>query len=195
MRVYGIAALLCACAALAGCSGNSSPSSSASPRASASPAGTEGASPAPSAATNAAATVNLSVADIPESGFSQVSDGPLAGHPQTDQRTFASADGSVIIEADVIVESAQSAIAGDYSQARTAAHGRVAAVSSSGKPSIGEQADEYAGTTSTGKGLVAITFVRSLTVDAVLVETAGAADTALAEQLATALDARVQSYS
>lgn len=196
VKVPAIAALLCACGALVACSSAPKPSPSPSARAVLSLGGSASATPAPTSADNSAAVFDISAADIPSStygAFSQVSDGLLAGHQLTDQRTFANPAGSVVIECDVIVEQANTAVSGDYSQARTAARSRVTALSSSGNPNVGGQADEFAGTTSAGKGIVAITFVRSLTVDAVLVETSGTPDTAFAEQLATALDTRIQS--
>ena len=187
------AAPLCAGVLLAACS--ASPSHTPSPQGSPTPGITSSASPVPSGTFNTTTMSTVTAADLPATSpgpFTQVSDGLLAGHASTDQRTFTNADGSVIVEVDVILEASQGAISGDYSQVHTAAHNRVTSVAASTKPAIGEQADESSGTTGDGKGIVAITFARLLTVNAVLVETPTSPDTQLAEQIATALDVRIQ---
>lgn len=188
------AAPLCAGVMLAACS--ASTSATPSPRRTVTPEVSSSASPLSSGAPNVTAMLNVIAADLPAGApgpFTQVTDGLLGSHASTDQRTFTNADGTVIVESDVILETSQSAISDDYSQVRTAAHNRVTSVAASTKPAVGEKADEFSGTTGDGKGIVAITFVRLLTVNAVLVETATGPDTQLAEQIAAALDVRIQS--
>lgn len=145
---------------------------------------------------NAAAELNLTATEVTPNAagaLMQLSDGLLGGKAGTDQRVFANSDHTLAIESDVIIETAQPGVTSDYAQASTAAKGRVANLSGTKSPSIGDQATEFAGTTSDSKSIVAIVFTRHLTVDAVLIESTGAVDPAYVEQVATALDQKIQS--
>src|ERR1700730_5716923 len=155
-------------ALLAACSSSSS-TSTTTPTPSPTPTATASAS----ASNNVAMNLNLTQNEVPSNAsgpLAEVSDGLLGGKTNTDQRVFANADRSLAIEADLIVETTSAGVATDYPQIRDAAKGRVTTLSASSSPSIGDHADEYVGTTTDGKHIVAIAFSRALTVDVVLVE-------------------------
>jgi hypothetical protein len=182
-------------ALLAACS-----SSSSTPTKTPTPSPTPTVSASPSASNNVAMNLNLTEIEVPSnpSGpLSQVSDGLLGGKTDTDQRVFANADHSLAIEADLIVETSSSVVATDYPQIRDAAKGRVSTLSTSSSPSIGDHADEYVGTTTDGKHIVAIAFSRALTVDVVLIEVGGGTtlDPSYAEAVAAAMDSKIQSHA
>jgi hypothetical protein len=154
----------------------------------------------PTLSSNVAMNLNLTQAEVPSSPIgplSQLNDGLLGGKSGTDQRVFASADQSLAIEADIIVETTSAGVTTDYPQIRDAGKGRVTTLSASSSPSIGEHADEYVGTTTDGKRIVVIAFRRALTVDVVLVEAGGTTtlDPAYAESVTLALDSKIQSHS
>ena len=185
----GVLALLAACG-----SSTSTPTKTPTPL----PAATPTASPTLSS--NVAMNLNLTESEVPASPIgplSQLNDGLLGGKTNTDQRVFASADQSLAIEADIIVETTAAGVTTDYPQIRDAGKGRVTTLSASSSPSIGEHADEYVGTTTDGKRIVVIAFRRALTVDVVLVEAGGTTslDPAYAESVALALDSKIQSHS
>ena len=182
-------------ALLAACS-----SSSSTPTKTPTPSPTPTVSASPSASNNVAMNLNLTQTEVPSNAsgpLSEVSDGLLGGKTDTDQRVFANADHSLAIEADLIVETTSSGVATDYPQIRDAAKGRVTTLSASSSPSIGDHADEYVGTTTDGKHIVAIAFSRALTVDVVLIEVGGVTtlDPSYAEAVAAAMDSKIQSHA
>ncbi len=184
-------ALLAACS-----SSTSTPTKTPTP----SPTPTATASPSPSASNNVAMNLNLTETEVPTSAsgtLSQVSDGLLGSKANTDQRVFANADHSLAVEADLIVEITSAGVTSDYPPIRDAAKGRVATLSASSSPSIGDHADEYVGTTTDGKQIVAIAFNRALTVDVLLVEAGSGTtlDPSYAEEVASAMDAKIQSHA
>ena len=184
-----------ALALLAACS-----SSSSTPTKTPTPSPTPTVSASPSASNNVAMQLNLTDIELPSnpSGpLSQVSDALLGGKSDTDQRVFANLDHSLAIEADLIVETTAAGVTLDYPSIRDAAKGRVTTLSASSSPSIGDHADEYVGTTTDGKQIVAIAFNRALTVDVVLAEAgAGTAlDPSYVEAVASAMDSNVQSHA
>jgi hypothetical protein len=181
-------------ALLAAC--GSSSSTSTTPTPSPTPTATASAS----ASNNVAMNLNLTQTEVPSNAsgpLSEVSDGLLGGKTDTDQRVFANADRSLAIEADLIVETTSAGVATDYPQIRDAAKGRVTTLSASSSPSIGDHADEYVGTTTDGKHIVAIAFSRALTVDVVLIEVGGGTtlDPSYAEAVAAAMDSKIQSHA
>ncbi|HWW08681.1 MAG TPA: hypothetical protein VNY76_00410 [Candidatus Acidoferrales bacterium] len=184
-------------ALLAACSSSSStPTTTPTP----SPTSTATASASPSISNNVAMNLSLTEIELPSnpSGpLSQVSDGLLGGKTNTDQRVFANADHSLAIEADLIVETTSAGVTSDYPPIRDAAKGRVTTLSASSSPSIGDHADEYVGTTTDGKNIVAIAFSRALTVDVVLVETGAGTtlDPSYVEAVAGAMDSKIQSHA
>jgi hypothetical protein len=187
----GALALLAACS-----SSTSTPTKTPTP----SPTATATPSASPTLSSNVAMNLNLTEAEVPVSpigALSQVKDGLLGGKTSTDQRVFASADQSLAIEADIIVETTPAGVTTDYPQIRDAGKGRVTTLSASSSPAIGEHADEYVGTTTDGKRIVVVAFRRALTVDVMLVEAGGTTtlDPAYAESVATAMDSKIQSHS
>jgi hypothetical protein len=185
----GALALLAACG-----SSTSTPTKTPTPSPTATP------SASPTLSSNVAMNLNLTEAEVPASPIgplSLVNDGLLGGKTSTDQRVFATADRSLAIEADIIVETTSAGVTTDYPQVRDAGKGRVSTLSASSSPSIGDHADEYVGTTTDGKRIVVIAFRRALTVDVVLVEAGGTTslDPAYAESVASALDSKIQSHS
>ena len=187
--MVGVLALLASCG-----SSTSTPTKTPTPLAAATPTAS------PTLSSNVAMNLNLTETEVPASPIgplSLVNDGLLGGKTNTDQRVFASADQSLAIEADIIVETTAAGVTTDYPQIRDAGKGRVTTLSASSSPPIGEHADEYVGTTTDGKRIVVIAFERALTVDVVLVEAGGTTslDPAYAVAVALALDSKIQSHS
>ncbi|HEY4869103.1 MAG TPA: hypothetical protein VII79_03755 [Candidatus Dormibacteraeota bacterium] len=196
-KLFVAAPMAGALAVLAACgSSTSTPTKTPTP----SPTATATPSASPTLSSNVAMNLNLTEAEVPVSPIgplSLVTDGLLGGKTNTDQRVFASADRSLAIEADIILETTSAGVDTDYPQVRDAGKGRVSTLSASSSPTIGERADEYVGTTTDGKRIVVVAFRRALTVDVVLVEAGGTTslDPVYVESVARALDSKIQSHS
>lgn len=134
--------------------GSSTPTSSAA---------TSGSSPAPSTSASAAApglAAALTAADIVNSnGFTQKSDSLLGGLANTDARVFTNAGGSTLVEVDLVSDTGASTAATDYPPYQSAAAKQVPKQASKSTPGLGQQSNEYAGTTAAGKNVVSIAFI------------------------------------
>jgi hypothetical protein len=149
-------------------------------------------SPTPSAAASALA---LTVEELPSGGpvLAQISDGEMNSTANTDQRGFANPDNTYRIEDDVLLDTSSQSAAADYAQLRDAAKSQVTTLSSSSSPTgLGSEADEYAGTTSSGYSEVGIVFQEGSVIAVVLiVDSDGTVDQSFAAAVAQAQDQKI----
>ncbi len=122
-------------------------------------------SPAPSARpdpNNPALFAALTAVEVSSAAgsFTQTSDSPLGGTPNTDSRLFTSADGSRQVEIDVAVDIGASAARADYAAFRSAAAAQVPNTTSRSTTSLGQTSDEYLGTNAGGKMVCSLSFCR-----------------------------------
>lgn len=126
------------------------------------PTGTT-ATPTPRATASPSATplqAALTIGDIVNSGFfSQKSDSLLGGLANTDARVFANADSTMIVEIDLVSDTAATTAASDYPPYQSAAAKQVGTPTSTSTPSLGQQSNEYVGTNAAGKKVVSISFI------------------------------------
>jgi hypothetical protein len=102
----------------------------------------------------------LTIGDIVNSGFfSQKSDSLLGGLANTDARVFANADSTMIVEIDLVSDTAATTAASDYPPYQSAAAKQVGTAASASTPSLGQQSNEYVGTNAAGKKVVSISFI------------------------------------
>lgn len=160
-------------------------------------------SPSPSAsssagggATNATLKVALSVSDLPSSlsSYVQTSDGLLGTTPNTDSRVFASSDNTTRVEIDIAGDTGASAATSDYSAYQSAAAKQVSTATSTSTPKVGQQANEYVGTDSSGHSATSLSFVEgSYIVVVTMVSSSGTVDPTVVEAIAGAQDTKITS--
>jgi hypothetical protein len=175
-------------------SANESPSpGSASPTPS--PSASSDQSPSPSSSGGLAPSLALAESDLPTGGpsLSQISDGLLNNTANTDQRVFANSDNTFRLEDDILIDTSAAAATNDYSTFRDAAKGNVSAISSQSSPSgLGSQADEFIGTDSSGRSIIAISLQEGSVIVALLeVASSGTVDQSFAESVAQAQDQKI----
>jgi hypothetical protein len=178
--------LLAAC----GSSATTSSSAASSPTATPAPSATANANPALEAA--------LTAGEVSSSGgFTQKSDGLLGSTPNTDSRVFTNADSSLVVEVDIAVDTGASAASSDYPAYQSAAAAQVANAASTPSASLGQSANEYIGTNSSGKIAASLSFVEGRYIAVVTVIATGSADSAAAqstaESVAQAEDTKINS--
>jgi len=145
--------------------------------------------PAPSASPSAA-SLELTVADLPCAGprLTQVSDGLLNNTPNTAQRVFANSGNTYRVEDDIIVDTSASQAHTDYQQFADAAKKNYASVSATSSPSgLGSDSTELAGTAPNGYSLLSIAWDEGSVLVALLFESStGPVDQTFAEDTAHA---------
>ena len=102
----------------------------------------------------------LTAADIVNSGaFTLRSDSLLGGLANTDARVFATADGAIVVEVDLVVDTGATAAASDYPPYQSAAAKQAGRQPGTSSPGLGQQSDEYVGLNANGKNAVSISFI------------------------------------
>jgi hypothetical protein len=141
-----------------------------------------------SAAANPALSVALGYRELPAALplMTQVGDGLLGTTPNTDARVFGTSDNTTRMEVDLALDTGASAASADYAPYSSAAAKQVATQTTTSTPSIGSQANEYVGTDSMGRNIVAIAFVQGSVLCVVTYVSTSAADAAAVESVATA---------
>jgi hypothetical protein len=167
------------------------PSASASAAASASAC----ANPLVSSVTSPVTQLALTVSQLPPGGppLEQISDGEMNKTANTDQRGFANAGNTYRVELDVVLDASTQTAAADYAQLRDAAKTQFATITTTSSPaSLGCQADEFVGRTSTGYSQVGIAFQDGDVIAVVLVvNSAAPVDPAFAAAVALAQDEKI----
>jgi hypothetical protein len=137
----------------------------------------------------------LTVSDLPPGGpaLEQISDGEMNNTVNTDQRGFSNVANTYRIEDDVVLDASPQAASADYPQLRDTTKSLFAKVTSASSPAtLGCQADEVVGTTSTGYSQVGVTFQDGDVIVVVLVvNSAAVVDPAFAAAVALAQDQKV----
>jgi hypothetical protein len=117
--------------------------------------------------------------------LAQKSDALLHQAPRTDARFFSSADGKTQLEIDLVVDVSHGAAASDYSGYNLAAETQVT-VPASSTPSIGAAvANEFAGTDTSRRSVVSLSFVEGPVIGVLtMLSTSGAVNPAVVEAVA-----------
>ena len=191
--------LVAVAVATAGCGGVASVATTATqptvlvPSASESPAGC--ANPDLISASSPVTQLALTVSDLPPGGpaLEQISDGEMNNTVNTDQRGFSNVANTYRIEDDVVLDASPQAASADYPQLRDTTKSLFSKVTSASSPAtLGCQADEVVGTTSTGYSQVGVTFQDGDVIVVVLVvNSAAVVDPAFAAAVALAQDQKV----
>jgi hypothetical protein len=199
MRTILVIGACAAAVATAGCGGAAAVATATSdPRSglpSASPSASVCANPQVTSATSPITQLALMVSDLPPSGppLAQISDGEMNKTANTDQRGFANAGNTYRVEDDVVLDASTQTATADYPQLRDAAKTQFATVTSTSSPvTLGCQADEFVGKTSTGYSQVGIVFQDGDVIAVVLVvNSAAPVDPAFAAAVALAQDRKI----
>ncbi len=158
------------------------------------------ATPASAPTARATATISLTVAltaaDIVNSGFfTQTSDGLLGGLANTDARVFASTDGSVVVEVDVVTDVDAAGAASDYPPYQSAAASQAGTRPSALPANLGQRSNEYVGTNAASDSVASISFVEGRYIAVVTAVGSGTATPdvvrASAESIAQAQDNKI----
>lgn len=178
---------------LAGCGSSDTSSSAATAASSSSSTSTSdtssGSSSSSSSGTSSVASVALKAEELPAStgGLAQTSDGLLNKTPNTVQRVFADATKTNLVELDLLADTTPAQAVKDYPTLAAAAKKQVATATAESQPPIGDTANEYVGTNSSGKSTVAISFQKGVYICVVIgLATTGTTDPAQIEAIAKA---------
>ncbi len=183
---------------LAACASSPKPSgAAAAPSAAAGAAATASPSSTPDP-TNPALYAALTADEVSSSGdFTQKSDGLLGGTPNTDSRVFTNTAGTLAVEIDLAVDSGSAAASSDYPAYQSAAAAQVSNTTSTPAASLGQGANEYVGTNSSGKMACSISFIEGRYIAVVTVVASGSGTATMAqstaESVAQAQDSKMNS--
>jgi len=188
-----VAVAVAGCGATASVSPTSSDPTVALPSASASTPAC--ANPQVSSAASPVAKLTLTVSDLPPGGpvLHQISDGEMNNTTNTDQRGFSNVGNTYRIEDDVVLDASAQTATADYPQLRDAAKTQFSTMMSVvSPPTLGCEADEFVGKTSTGYSQVGIAFQDGDVIAVVLVvNSAAPVDPAFAAAVAQAQDRKI----
>jgi hypothetical protein len=201
MRTTLVVGVCAVAVATAGCGGvasvaTTSPTSSAAPPSTSTSASPQAcANPEITSGTSPVTQLALTVSDLPPSGpaLEQISDGEMNNTVNTDQRGFANVANTFRIEDDVVLDASTQSASADYPQLQDTTRALFTTLKDTSSPStVGCQADEFVGTTSTGYSQVGVVFQDGDVISVILVvNSAATVDPAYAAAVALAQDQKI----